>query len=237
MCPFDCCQKRGKMKTESAIFPNRQLWLIATIVALAVGVPLSFFASKLPWLICVPIFIGTAIIASIEVINVLKKSAMQLPLLKMPATFVGLAKYRGHVSLSVPVELEAADQETFDFLKTPRRKISKSARIIKDESGDEIYIIDGERFVTLLVSKILPNADKVTELSFLHALQRYSEMESHSVELVQFLRDKTVLEVIKQDFRGNTAQTINRCGEAIIREMIKEAKEAKETKGKQLNLR
>jgi hypothetical protein len=32
--------------------------------------------------------------------------------------------------------------------------------------------------------------------------------------------------VIKADFRGNTAQTINRCGEAIIRDLIKQAKES-----------
>jgi hypothetical protein len=88
--------------------------------------------------------------------------------------------------------------------------------------------------VTLLLNRVLPDADKVTEVSLLHALQRYSEMESHSVELARFLNDKTVQEVIKSDFRGNTLQSINRCGEAIIREMVREAKEAKR---KQFNLK
>jgi hypothetical protein len=152
----------------------------------------------------------------------------------MPAKFFGLSRYRGHVSLAIPIEREEAGQEMFDFLKIPRRKINKSARIIKDESGEEIYLIDGERFVTLLLNRVLPDADKVTEVSLLHALQRYSEMESHSVELARFLNDKTVQEVIKSDFRGNTLQSINRCGEAIIREMVREAKEAKR---KQFNLK
>ncbi len=215
------------MKTETAEFPNRQLWLIAVIVALVLGVPLSFFSDKFPWLICIPVFTGTAIIACIEVFNVWKYQPAQPALIKMPSKFFGLARYRGHVALAVQPEAEESGQEIFEFLKKPRKKISKTARIIKDDSGDEIYIIDGERFVTLLLSRLLPAADKVTEVSLLHALQRYWEMETHSVELERFLNDKTVQEVIKSDFRGNTVQTINRCGEAIIREMVKEAKEAK----------
>jgi len=215
------------MKTETTEFPNRQLWLIAVIVALVAGVPLSFFSDKSPWLICIPIFTVAAIIACLEVFNAWKYQPMQPALIKMPSTFFGLARYRGHVALSIPPETQEAGQETFEFLKKPRRKTIKTARIIKDDSGDEIYIIDGERFVTLLLSRILPAADKVTEVSLLHALQRYGEMDAHSVELARFLNDKTVQEVIKSDFRGNTVQTINRCGEAIIREMVKEAKDAK----------
>jgi hypothetical protein len=52
-------------------------------------------------------------------------------------------------------------------------------------------------------------------------------MKSISAEFDQFLSDRTILEVIKADFRSNTAQTVNRSGEGIIRQLIKEAREKK----------
>jgi hypothetical protein len=225
------------MNTETPVFQTRHVWLVALIAAMVLGVPLSFLASKAPWVVCIPILAGTGIVLLLEAWRLTTKRRIQPALLKMPRDFLGMAGYKGYAVLAVPVEEEEKEsQEIFDFLRVSRRKAPKTARIIKDESGREVYLIDCERFVTMLLNRMLPNTDKATEMSLIHALHRYGEMRSTSVELEYFLRDKTVLDVIKSDFRGNTALTINRSGEAVIRELIKEAKAAKESKQGQLEV-
>jgi len=216
------------MKTEP-VFPSRQIWLVAMLTAIVIGAPLSFFSDQAPWVIAIPILVGTSIIMLAEFAAMGRKGNQQLPLLKMGKSFWGLAAYRRHVALALPPEDdEPPDQGIFDFVSAKRRNVSKTARLITDaESGDQVYVIDSERFVTLLLNRVLPNTDQVTEVSLLHAIHRYGEMNALSPELERFLTDKTVLEVVKSDFRGNTAQTVNRCGESVVRELVKQAKQMK----------
>jgi hypothetical protein len=216
------------MKTEA--FPNRQLWLIAAILAVALGAPLSIWVDKVPWLIVVPIIFGASLVAFIEIAGLWRPSREQLELIRMPGNFLGLSRYRGHIALVLPTEKEEPGQKTFDFLKAPARQSGKEARIIKDEFGQEIYAIDSERFVAMLATKLLPNVEKLTEVSLKHVLQRYGEMQHISEELDRFLRDANVLDVIKSDFRGNTSQTLNKSAEAVIRELVKQLKDIKAKK-------
>jgi hypothetical protein len=48
--------------------------------------------------------------------------------------------------------------------------------------------------------------------------------------LDSFLRSKTVLEIIKADFRANAAQTLNNAGESALRDAIKGVRERKTKK-------
>jgi len=211
----------------SSDFPTKRIWLVAVLVGVILGPPLSFLAPNFPWIIIIPIVLGVGIVCFLEFSGSREKPERQIHLLKMPSSFFGLARYRGHVALGLPVEDDDPAQGTFDFLKIGRRRPHKGARIIRDpETGEQIYLIDAERFVTKLLNQILHNTDQVTEVSLNHALHRYGEMELHSGELERFLKDKSVLEVVKSDFRGNTAQNVNRSGEAVIRELVSKAKES-----------
>ncbi len=215
------------MNIDTQTFPSRQIWLVAVIVAALVGIPLSVFADKTPWLIVIPILIGVTVILAQEIWASLSRNA-QLTLVGMPKEYLELARYRGHVALSIPVAEDDTRQEFFEFIKTSRRKVTKSAEVITDDAGNKVHVIDSERFVTLLFNRILPSTDQVAELSLLRALRRYERMHTLSPQLEQFLKDKTVLTVIKADFKGNTAQAINRAGEAVIRELVRQASASKQ---------
>ncbi len=185
------------MNIDTQTFPSRQIWLVAVIVAALVGIPLSVFADKTPWLIVIPILIGVTVILAQEIWASLSRNA-QLTLVGMPKEYLELAK------------------------------VTKSAEVITDDAGNKVHVIDSERFVTLLFNRILPSTDQVAELSLLRALRRYERMHTLSPQLEQFLKDKTVLTVIKADFKGNTAQAINRAGEAVIRELVRQASASKQ---------
>lgn len=213
------------MTKQAAKFPTQGIWLVAIAVAFATGFPISFFISKAPWLICIPILLGTSIICWFEFSGwELNRDQPELPWLKMPSDFLGLSSYRRHIWFSFQASQPQTDQEIFDFLRASLRKPIKSPRIFKNpETGEDIYVIDSERFVTLLVNKMLPESDKAAEAALRLAWARYSKMKSVSNEFHQFLNDRSVLDVIKSDFRANTIQIVNRSGEAIIRSLIKAA--------------
>ena len=217
------------MTTDSSYFSGRRIWLAGILIATCVGGPLSLFANKAPWLIFIPMFLGTVIVCYLEIISELKSEGAQLPLVKVPRTFLGLHKYKGHVALWSPVEKEAEDQWSFAFLDVPKRRLPKVPRMIIDpETGEQIYLIDTERFVSLLIDHVLPGTEQVSEFALLQALHRYGEMESISGELERFLRSKTVLEVLKSHIRGNMQQTINNSSEAVIREAVRHVKETRQ---------
>jgi hypothetical protein len=208
---------------DQAAFPTRRIWLVAILTAVCIGAPISVFVKHSPWLISIPIIFGVVVLMAFQIVHELRSPSFQeLPLVKSSGDLFGLTKYKGHVALSFPIEKVVNDQETFAFLDIPRKKAPKNARIIRDpDTGEKIYLIDTERFISLLLSRVSDNTDKLTECSILHALQRYGEMHGISSDLEKFLRSKTTLEVIKSDFRGNAAHTINNSSEAAIRDAIK----------------
>lgn len=212
------------MTTNTAPFPNRQIWLIATIVAFALGVPFSFFSDSAPWLICIPIVVGTMIIGIAELKGVWQ--ATQLPLIKMPRHFFGLNRYKGYSVIALPIEKEEPNQKLFDFLST-QRGTTKFPKVIKDEKGYDFIAVDAEQFIHMVSLKASPNFDKVAEAALIMAVHRYGEMHNISAELEQFIRDKTILETFKADFRGNSNTNLNRSAEAVIRELMKKALESK----------
>ncbi len=209
-------------------FPLRRIWLVSILVAVVIATPLSFFSRSHPWLIGVPIVIGVSALCIMEIFAETVQQDPQLPLIKSPAGYFGLAKFKGHVAMVTAVEKSAPNQKTFDFLNIQRKKSTKPTRIIRDpETGEEIYLIDTEKFVSMFLTHVLPVTDQITEMSLLHALHRFGEMEGVSSEFEKFLRSKAALEIIKADFRSNTAQTINTAGERVLREAVQGLKDTK----------
>ena len=84
-----------------------------------------------------------------------------------------------------------------------------------------------------MVNKTLDSSDQIVELSLKKIMERYGQMSVHNQELQRLLQDPGVIDVIKSDYRGNLIQAINRNGEQILRDLVKQAKSS-ETKHKQL---
>src|SRR5258708_73472 len=125
------------MNTSLINLPFRRIWLLAIIVCVLLAVPLSFFAKSRPCLIPIPILVGTFAVMLSDACAYPRTRA-QLPLaLKMPSGFVGLAKYKGYAALAIPIDLTNPDQTLFDFLNVQRRKITKTARVIRDPDTGE----------------------------------------------------------------------------------------------------
>src|SRR2546429_7137195 len=69
--PFVCWHELGEgmMKTEVVRSTMKMIWWCAIIVGVVLGAPLALFAKSEPWLIAIPIAIGTLLIAIMEVVR------------------------------------------------------------------------------------------------------------------------------------------------------------------------
>jgi hypothetical protein len=110
-----------------------------------------------------------------------------------------------------------------------RKKQKKTATIVHLE-GKNHYLIDCDRFVALLLERMTEDANKAAEHALTMGIKRYGKTRPLEANVEKILSDKTVVEVIKSDFRGNMLMVINRTGEKIIRELTKQAKKGEESK-------
>lgn len=202
---------------ETLSLPYRAVWTIALCTG-CLAVPVAIVAPKFLW---VPIILGIIAVVVFEIWECYSRGrSVQLPL-QMPRNFFGLARYKGHVAISGHLDKESPGQGLFDFILSPTRRTSKAARAIRDpDTGEMIYLVDTDRFVATLLALYLPDLEKVADISLKRALHRYGEMQEMSEHLEQFLRDKTVLEVIQADFRANAAHAINRSSERAVRDLL-----------------
>jgi hypothetical protein len=215
--------------------PFTRIWIIATLVGIALGIPAALFSDRIHWFVWLPIVAGTLLVLIAEVAverQTTGKQQSESNVPPMPSDFWGLSGYRGRVALAVRPKENEPGQGAFDFFRpfAATTKPLKTATILRDEQGTEIYVIDTERFVTLLVNRMISGADQVSELSLLRLVSRYSQMRRYRSELERLLRDRGLIDVIKADYRGNLIQVINRTGETIIRDLAREAKERQESK-------
>jgi hypothetical protein len=215
------------MNNQGSDVPFSRIWLTAILVAIVLGVPSAFFAEKYPWVIAIPIAVGTLAVIVPEILGLLPPTGEQLPLIRMPRDYLGLSRYKGYAAIGLPTEEEEPDQQIFEFVNTPRRKPNKFPAIVKDEHGNDIVVIDAERFISLVVGQTADTTDRVAEATLKMAVHRYGETHGISDELERFLRDRTVLDVIKSDFRGNVSANLNNACESVIRALIKRRKAAK----------
>src|SRR6266404_6556291 len=178
--------ERGSMNNQGSDIPFSRIWLTAVLVAIVLGVPLAFFAEKYPWTIAIPIAVGTLVIIIPEILALLPPTGEQLPLIKMPRGYLGLSRYKGYAAIALPVESDDPDQQIFAFVNTPRKKPGKYPAILKDTHGNELMVIDAERFISLVMGQATNESDKVTEASLKMAVHRYGETHGISVELERF---------------------------------------------------
>ena len=212
----------------------KMIWLTAILIAAVFGIPVAILCQAHSWVVAIPIVIGTFFILWIEVVAEKRAAGEKQGVFSMPVDFRALSGYRGLAALLLPVGKEDENQDIFDFLPmAKKRKPRKEAIKITDPNEGELYIIDCERFVTLMVDKTLTSSDKIVEMSLKKVLERYGRMKSHNNELERLLSDPGVLDVIKSDYRGNLILSINRNGEQILRDLMKQAKSG-ESKQKQL---
>ena len=80
----------------------------------------------------------------------------------------------------------------------------------------------------------MDTADQIVEVSLKRIAERYGKMPA--ADLQRLLQDPGVVDVIKSDYRGNLILAINRRGEQILRDLVKQAK-AQEAKQPRLQKR
>lgn len=224
----------------TSFMPMKRIWLTAILVAVVSAVPVAILCKNYPWIIAIPVAVGVIFVVWLEFVAENKAAAQKQNLFSMPMDFRALSGYRGLAALLLPSGKEDQNQDFFDFLPSAKkRKQLKEAFKITDPKEGEMYVVDCERFVTLMVDKTLSNSDKIVEMSLKKAVDRYGQMKSHNEELQRLLLDSGVLDVIKSDYRGNLIQSINRNGEQILRDLLKQAKasEAKQKQSGELGVR
>jgi PHD/YefM family antitoxin component YafN of YafNO toxin-antitoxin module len=205
------------------IFPVQRIWLTAVLVAAVLGLPVAILVKSYPWVIAVPISLGVVLLLWVEMLNDRRRDSREPTLFSIPREFRALSGYRGLVALFLPTDQDDTKQDLFDFIpKSKRRRQHKEPIKITDPVEGEIYVIDCDRFVTLMVNKTLETADQIVEVSLKRVAERYGKMPS--ADLQRLLQDPGVVEVIKSDYRGNLILAINRHGEQILRDLVKQAK-------------
>ncbi|MGA2137523.1 MAG: hypothetical protein ABSH14_01550 [Verrucomicrobiia bacterium] len=212
---------------ESAVF--RRIWLIAAITA-TIGAPMvASFRVPAPWLIAVPISIGILVVVFMEFApdtqDQTPDSQIHGPVSAIPEGFQGLAAYKGAFALEIKRRKRVPKgQLSFDGLVVEVRPTRK-AQFATDDTGKEILIVDCDRFVGMLVSRLIEDADKAAEHALAVAWQRFGKAAGEHSDIKIFIEDKTVREAIKSDFRGNILTIIAHSGEKIVKELLKDAEE------------
>src|ERR1700693_2806992 len=143
------------MTYKPALFlPMKRIWLTAILIAVVLGIPAAVLCQSHPWIVAIPITLGTLLIVWLEVVADTNACVENPSLFSMPTDFRALSGYRGLAALLLPTGKEEDQQDVFSFLPAPKkRKQRKEAIKIADPNEGELYIIDCERFVALMVDK------------------------------------------------------------------------------------
>ena len=199
----------------------RRIWAVAFGVAIASAIPVVLLKHQAPWVVAVPICLGVLLGLFLELRDDFGKEIRDLEddVATLSSEFKGLLDYTGKMVLEVPSAKQDKGQTLFSFLqpdKTIRRKMSR----VRLDSGEEIFVINCDRYVDLLVSKLLEDSDKVVEHSLTMASKRFGAARPEQLTQKGFLT-KTILETLKADFRGNWITVVSRNAERVIRDLEK----------------
>jgi len=208
----------------------QRLWAIAFTVAAISAVPVVLLKAQVPWLIAVPIVAGVVIGITLEARDEFGQEIRDLDedVATLSSDFKGLLAYTGHVVLELPKGSHEKDQELFAFLQ-PDKTTRKRATRVRLDSGEEIFVISCDRYVDLLVSRLLEESDKIVEHSLGVASKRFGALRPEQIKDRGFMT-KSVLETLKSDFRGNWITVVSRNAERVIRELEKGANSEMEFK-------
>jgi len=196
-------------------FCIKRIWMIAICAAIVGAIPVAIFKNSAPWLIAVPICLGTIIALVFETWDSIKPQVFDSaygrisgPASGIPSGLEGLQEYQ-NFSLQFQGAGEAEGQGLFSFLQS-RPQPTRKPRRVQLASGEEISVIGVDRYVELLVDRLLRDSDAIVE----HALTMGATRFGGSGKL-----SKVILETIQSDFRGNWLTVVSRDAELVIREL------------------
>lgn len=206
----------------------KRIWMIAICTAIIGAIPVTIFKNTAPWLIAVPICIGTIVALGFEIWDLMKRRGfvssygrISGPASGIPSGLEGLQEYQ-NFSLQLQYPGDTEGQSLFSFLNS-RAQPPRKPRKIQLASGDEISVVSVDRYVELLVDRLLRDSDAIVE----HAMTMGATRFGGSGKL-----SKVILETIQADFRGNWLTVVSRDAELVIRDLEEKLKtEGFELKG------
>lgn len=209
-----------------------QIRVLALLLGLAFAVPAAAFPALAKLFIVMGALTIVAACIFIEI-----RSEREAEISNPPIVAELPEQYRGLSSFDKIVYLEMSEKGAPGQLELPslaqlqrESRTKKNPIMIKYPTGREVFLIDCDQFVAVLLDRMTEDANKAAEHALQMGLKRYGKVHSVSAELERFLTDKSIMEVIKSDFRGNMLMVINRSGEKIVREMIKKGVQASRPK-------
>jgi hypothetical protein len=216
----------------------RQIRPIALLVGLLFALPAAALPAYSVWFVAAGLCCGLGIALYLEFRSEEKEEVQEL-LATLPAEYEGLGSFKDMVYLEIQKPAQSGQLEfaepTIAKMQEKLKKQNKMATVVH-LAGKNHYLIDCDRFIALLLDKMTEDANKAAEHALIMGIKRYGTVEKISQEVERILSDKSVIEVIKSDFRGNMLMVINRSGEKVIRELIKQAKKAEQPKDDESNV-
>lgn len=200
---------------------------VALLIALLFALPAAAFPSFSVLFLSLGAVLGILTCVYLEVRCELKsdeKVKNQL-LAELPPEYEGLASFKEIAMLELRNEPPPGQLELPTMVAPQHKTPRKTAAVVRSLEGKNLYLIDCDRFVALLLDRMTEDANKAVEHAMAMGLKRYGKAQTVSKELERFLSDSNVIEVVKSDFRGNMLMIINRAGEKSIRELIKKAQQ------------
>lgn len=208
-------------KTPKNLGDYRFAWAVSFMLAIVSAPLIVLFKQSAPWLITVPLVLGTGIIVIYEFKAAFGSQSDLEVLVTFPPNFIGQAAYSRLLSLEIHPKTKVPKEQLSLFPGFTETTPANSLRVIKDEKGKEIAVVSCDRFSALLVTYLLDNMDKATEKSLRAGLARFGELGKGQSDIQIFVHDKTVREVIKSDFRGNLVTLVSKGGEKVIKDLLK----------------
>jgi hypothetical protein len=197
-------------------------WAIAIVLASITTPFIVAFKDSAPWIIYLFLGIAAVLMLFLELtiqgfIRFHRASDFE----SVAEGFLPMKDYESSVALAVRPKVEIPKGQLELFPAFPKATPRNAVRVLKDDNGNDIFVVSAERFSALLVSYLLEHADKATERALLVGLQRFARKSINS-DLQLFIKDKAIREAIKSDFRGNIVTVMSRGGDKILKDILKE---------------
>lgn len=213
--------ERAFPKAPKDVGDYRFAWAVSFALAIVSAPAIILYKQSAPWLIAVPLSLGTIFIVIYEFRTAFSSQSVSEVLVTFPPSFVGQSAYSRLLSLEIQPKTKVPKEQLPLFPGFTDTTAAKSLRLIRDEKGQEIAVVSCDRFSALLVTYLLDNMDKATEKSLRAGLARFGELGKSHSDINIFVYDKTIREVIKSDFRGNLVTLVSKGGEKVIKDLLK----------------
>jgi len=215
---------------ESLLLPRESgdykvVWVIASFVALLFTPFVVIFRDTAPWFIAVPLALGGLLIVLYEAHNagLLSRRQPSDVLVCLPEEYRGLIAYEKLMALEIKPRKKISKDQLLLFPGFPEPTPTNSIRMVQDEAGNKLPIINCDRYSALLIEYLMANLDKATEHALLAGLERFGQMGGRANAIHIFITDKAIRETVKSDFRGNLLTLVAKGGEKVVKDLVKAA--------------